>query len=163
MGKVLDLLLRLGKWVAYAFFGLLLAIFGLLMLAEGGCQTPFPETDVTHQKPYSDFIGREYRVVSKVSAYAWNDFPDKDKILSITLLPPPGVRNRFVSHVTPLKEGQRIRIIGARRQFALFGFHRHYVVLAPGAGLRPEDVDIAIDMNSDGFPDPLVYEPIIRD
>ena len=89
MGKALDLLLRVAKWVAYAFGGLVFAIFGLFMLAEGGCQTPWPATEVTHQKPYADFIGREYRIVSKVSAYAWNDFPDKAKILSISLMSPP--------------------------------------------------------------------------
>jgi hypothetical protein len=121
-----------------------------------------PDTEITHQKPYADYVGREYRVASDVSAYAWNDFPDKDKILSITLMPPPGVRNRFVSYVTPLKAGQRVRIVSAWRHWVLFGFDKYYVVLVPGAGL-PDGVDIAIhDVNSDGVPDPLVYEPLDR-
>lgn len=154
MRKVLRLLLRLAKWTAFA-------IFGLLMLAMGGIRSPFPDTEVTHQKPYADFVGREYRVASEVSAYAWNDFPDKDKILSITLMSPPGVRNRFVSYVTPLKVGQRVRIVSAWRRLVLFGFHRHYVVLVPGAGL-PDGVDITMRVNSDGVPDPRVYEPIDR-
>jgi hypothetical protein len=72
---------------------------------------------------------------------------------------PPVVRNRFVSYETPLKSGQRVRIVSAWRQFALVGFTRHYVVSAPGAGL-PEDVPITMAVNSDGIPDPLVYEPI---
>lgn len=154
MGKALRRLVRLAKWLVFAFFG-------LLMLALGGTQTPWPATEVTHQKPYADFVGREYRVVSEVSAYAWNDFPDKDKVLSISLMPPPGVRNRFVSYVTPLQRGQRIRIVSAWRHLHLFGFDKYYNVLVPGAGL-PEGVDITIDMNSDGFLDPLVYEPIDR-
>jgi hypothetical protein len=154
MGKVLRLLVRLAKWVAFA-------IFGLLMLAMSGIRSPFPDNEVTHQKPYADFVGREYRVASEVRAYAWNDFPDKDKILAITLMSPPGVRNRFVSYVTPLKVGQRVRIVSAWRRFNLFGFSRHYVVLLPGAGL-PEGVEIKMYVNSDGVPDPLVYEPIDR-
>jgi len=52
------------------------------------------ETEVTQQKPFTDFIGREYRVISAVSAIAWNDFPNKDRILSVALTPPPGTRNR---------------------------------------------------------------------
>jgi hypothetical protein len=36
----------------------------------------------------------------------WNDFPDKARILSISLMSPPGVRNRFVSTQTRLKPGQ---------------------------------------------------------
>jgi hypothetical protein len=80
------------------------------MLAMGGTGSPFPATEITHQKPYADFVGREYRVVSDVGAHAWNDFPDKAKIDAISLLPPPRVRSRFVSYVTPLKEGQRVRI-----------------------------------------------------
>ena len=146
------MLLRLVKWVVFA-------IFGLLMLAMSGIRSPFPDTEVTHQKPYADFVGREYYVASDVSAYAWNDFPDKEKILSVTLMSPPGVRNRFVSYVTPLKPGQRVRIVSAWRRFVLFGFSRRYVVLLPGAGL-PEDVEITMRVNSDGVPDPLVYEPI---
>ena len=91
--------------------------------------------------------------------YAWNDFPDKAKILSISLMQPPGVRNRFVSYVTPLERGQRVRIVGAWRRFSLGGFTRHYVVSVPGAGL-PEDVPITMRVNADGVPDPRVYEPI---
>ena len=60
----------------------------------------------------------EYRIVGDVSAYAWNDFPDRDKILSVTLTPPPGTRNRFVSYVIPMARGQRIRILKARRSGA---------------------------------------------
>ena len=97
--------------------------------------------------------------MSDVSAYAWNDFPDKEKILSITLMSPPGVRNRFVSYVTPIKRGQRVHIVSAWRRIELFGFSRRYVVLLPGAGL-PDGVDITMDVTPDGVPHPLVYEPI---
>ena len=156
MNKLERLLVRLAKWVVFGFFGL---VFAILMLA--GVRTPWPATETTHQKPYADFVGREYRVVSEVSAYAWNDYPDKAKIQSISLISPPGIDNRFVSYVIPLKTGQRIRIVSAWRQLVLFGFHRHYVVLVPGAGL-PEGIDITFNINSDGVPDPLVYEPIDR-
>jgi hypothetical protein len=142
--------------VAFAAFGLLaLAI----VLTVGGVRSPFPPTEITHQEPYSDFIGREYRVTSDVSAYAWNDFPDKAKILSISLMPPPGIRNRFVSYVIPLQHGQRIRLVSASREFPSFA--KYYVVSVPGAGL-PEGIRITVSVNSDGIPDPRVYAPIDR-
>jgi len=115
--------------------------------------------EVTHRTPYVDFVGREYRVVADVRALGWNDFPDKARILSISLISPPVVRNRFVSHETPLKLGQRIRIVSAWRQFAVFGFHKHYVVSVPGAGL-PNGIEVTMDVESDGVPDPRVYEPM---
>lgn len=146
----------LAKRVALAVGGLLglAIIFGL-----GGVTLPFEDTEITHQKPYADFIGRDYLVVAEVSAYAWNDFPDKAKILSISLLPPPGTRNRFVSYVRPLRQGQRVHIVSAWRRFALIEFIRHYVVSVPGAGL-PDGIPITISVSSDGIPNPSVYEPI---
>lgn len=143
------------KWSVLAVGGLLALV---IVLGVGGVQVPWPPTETTQQKPYADFVGREYRVISSVSAHAWNDFPDKTKTQSISLLPPPGVRNRFVSHVTPLQPGQRIRIVSAWRHFLLLGF-RYYVVSVPGAGL-PEGIEITMTVNSDGIPDPRIYEPI---
>jgi hypothetical protein len=156
MRKVLRLLLRVAMWVAFA-------LFGLAMWAASGIQFPFsvPATEVTLQKPYADFVGRQYRVASEVSAYAWNDFPDRKNILAITLMSPPGVTNRFVSYVTPLKIGQQVRIVSAWRRLGLFGFDNYYVVLIPGAEL-PDGVDITMRVNSDGVPDPRVYDPIDR-
>jgi hypothetical protein len=149
------------KWVALTAGGLLavgvfLPVLGMILMET---PDPFPITQVTHRKPYMDFIGRECRVVADVRATAWNDFPDKAKILSIALYGPPGVRNRYVSYVTPLKQGQTVRIVSAWRQFALFGFHRHYVVLVPGAGL-PDGIPVTMYMNADGVPDPRVCEPV---
>ncbi|MEP6592370.1 MAG: hypothetical protein ABJC51_01690 [Acidobacteriota bacterium] len=120
---------------------------------------PWSPIETTQQKPYADFVGREYRVTSGVSAYAWNDFPDKVKIQSFSLLPPPGVRNRFVSYVIPLQPGQRVRIVSAWRHFLLLGFHRYYVVSVPGAKL-PEGIPITMEINSDGTPDRRYYDPI---
>lgn len=144
------------KRVAFAALGLV----GLaIVLTVAGVRSPFPPTEITRQAPYSDFVGREYRVTSDVSAYAWNDFPDKTKILSISLMPPPGIRNRFVSYVVPLQHGQRIRLVSAWRDFPSFA--KYYVVSVPGAGL-PEGVRIRMSVNSDGSPNPRVYEPIDR-
>ncbi|MEO8520203.1 MAG: hypothetical protein ABI603_02505 [Acidobacteriota bacterium] len=144
------------KWLVFAAGGLLvLVIFSVL----GGVQVPWPPTETTQQKPYADFVGREYRVISGVSAYAWNNYPDKVKIQSFSLLPPPGVGNRFVSYVTPLRPGQRVRIVSAWRHFLLFGFHRYYVVSVPGAEL-PAGIPITMEMNSDGSPDRRYYDPI---
>ena len=153
------------KWVGFAACGLLgLAIFlwvVLLVAGLGGVRLPIPQTEISHQKPYADFVGREYRVTSAVNAHAWNDFPDKARILSISLIRPPGTRNRFVSYVTPLPLGQKVRIVSAWRHFALVNFARYYVVSVPGAGL-PEGIQITMLVNSDGIPDPRVYAPIDR-
>ena len=88
---------------------------------------------------------------------AWNDFPDKSKILSVSLMPSPGARNRFVSYTIPLKVGRRIRIISASREFALVEFAYDYVVNVPGAGL-PDGIPVTMKVNADGVPDPLIYE-----
>jgi hypothetical protein len=105
------------QWAALVAYGLLAAaiLFVVLAmaLAMGGTPSPFPVTEITHWKPYVDFIGRECGVVADVRAIAWNDLPDKAKVLSISLMSPPGVKNRFVSYVTPLKPGQRVRIVSA--------------------------------------------------
>jgi hypothetical protein len=137
--------------------GALLAIGIVLGIAGYGPRGP--GTEVSDQKPYADYVGRQYRVVGDVSAYLWNDFPDKDRTLSVTLSPPPGTRNRFVSSVTPLERGQRIRIVGARRSYTPFEIVRSYVVSVPGAGL-PDGVEITMAVGSDGIPDRSLYEPI---
>jgi hypothetical protein len=151
----------LAQWVALAVGGLfavwIFTVSLLMVLAE--TPSPFPVTEITKQKPYADFVGRECRVVADVRATAWNDFPDKAKILEISLMPPPGVKNRFVSYVTPLKPDQRVRIVSAWQQFGLVGFNRHYVVSVPDAGL-PDGIPITMYMNADGVPDPRVCEPM---
>ena len=152
----IRILVAVAKWAAFTALGLLALS---IVLTVGGVRSPFPPTEITHQEPYSDLIGREYRVTSSVSAYAWNDFPDKAKILSVSLIPPPGIRNRFVSYVIPLQHGQRIRLVSAWREFP--SFNRYYVVSVPGAGL-PEGIPIEMAVNSDGIPDPRIYEPIDR-
>jgi hypothetical protein len=146
------------KWTALTAIGLL-AVF--VVLGVGGVRLPFwfPDAEVTHEKPYADFVGREYRVTSPLTALAWNDFPDKAKILVVSLTPPPGTSNRFVSYSIPLQPGQRVRILSAWRSFELVQFTNYYLVSVPGAGL-PEGIPIKMRVNSDGIPDPLVYEAL---
>jgi hypothetical protein len=131
-----------------------------IVLAMGGYSGNSPRpTEITRRKPYIDFVGRECRVVTNVRAIAWNDYPDKAKILEITLTGPPGVKNRFVSYATPLKPGQTVRIVSAWQQFTLVGYNRHYAVSVPGAGL-PDGIPITMYMNADGVPDSRVCEPV---
>jgi hypothetical protein len=144
-------------WIALTAVGLLWLI---LMLAAGGFRSPFPQTEVTHVRPYADFVGREYRVTGPVSALAWNDFPDKDKILTVSLTSPPGAQNRFVSYRLSLRQGQRIRIESAWRHFELVEFGYYYRVSVPDAGL-PDGVPVSMRVNSDGVPDPLVYQAVV--
>lgn len=146
--------LSIMKWTALAAFALVAAV---IVLALGGVPSPFPDTETSHEKPYVDFVGREYRVTGNVIALAWNDFPDKAKILVVSLMPSPGVRNRFVSYRIPLQPGQMVRIISAWKSFALIEFSHYYLVSVPGAGL-PEGIPIKMDSNSDGIPDPSLYQ-----
>jgi hypothetical protein len=45
---------RLAKWLA-------VAVFGLLLLGLGGVNPlPLPDIEITHKKPYADFVGNEY-------------------------------------------------------------------------------------------------------
>jgi hypothetical protein len=147
------------KVVIFCAAGLVALPVILLMVAGVAMQVPAPKTEITSRKPFADYIGREYRVVGSVSALAWNDFPDKDKLLSISLMSPPLVRNRYVSYSKPLKPGQTVRIVSAWRSLTLDGFIYKYGVRLPGAGL-PEELATTMKVNAHGVPDPLVYEPI---
>ena len=109
------------------------------------------KTEVTNRKPFADYIGREYRVVGNVSALAWNDFPDKDTILSISIMSPPLVRNRVVSYSKPLKPGQTVRIVSAWRNLTLDGFIFKCGVGLPGSGL-PEGIATTMKVNAHGVP-----------
>lgn len=151
-------LVRLAKWALYGLLGMVglgAALFTLVGVLST-TPNPFPETDLSTRKPYVDFIGREYRLIAEVDAIAWNDFPDKAKILVISLMPRPNVQNRFVSYKIPLKAGQTLRIRSATGRF---GSSKHYVVSVPRAGL-PEGIPVHVHMESDGSLDPLVYEPV---
>ena len=89
---------NLTKFVVFGAVGLVLLLIILLIAADLATQIPAPApSDMTNRKPFADYIGRDYRVVGNVSALAWNDFPAKDRVFSVSLMSPPLVRNRFVS------------------------------------------------------------------
>lgn len=146
------------KWVAITVIGLF-AIF--IVIGLGRYQIPFWPEDikVSNEKPFSTYIAQEYRVTNHIQALAWNDFPDKEEILAVSLTPPPGTKNRFVSYSITLQPGQKIRILSAWRSLSLFEYTNYYLVAIPGAGL-PENVPIKMKVNSDGMPNPLFYETL---
>jgi hypothetical protein len=150
-----DTLLRTVAWACVVVVGLFI---GLVVLGIGGVMTPTLHRDLANSKPFSDYIGREYRVVSEVRATAWNDFPDKEKILTVALGPPYGGSRRFMSWERPLELGQEIRIVGASSYLSLDGWVRSYLVQVPGAGL-PEGVPTHIRIGRDGLLDSRLYEP----
>jgi hypothetical protein len=121
--RLLRPIAALAKVIYAALFGFTVGVVGLailmtilMILAE--TRSPFPVKDVSQRKPYADFIGREYRLVNDMEAVVWNDFPDKKTLLTVTLMRPPGIANRFVSDVIDIQRGQRLRIVSASRQFA---------------------------------------------
>jgi hypothetical protein len=158
---VRPLIQRIIAYSALAFGGLVAALVLVIALAMGGCRTPFPPTEITQRQPYVNFVGRDYRIVSEVIAHAWNEYPDEQKISSVSLIRPPGVANRFVSQRVSLKPGQPLRIISAWQRLGLFGYDKYYIVSIPNAGL-PENIPIIIGMNSDAVPDPEVYQPVAK-
>ena len=144
------------KWTVLSAIGLFGAIF---IIGLGGYRIPFwpSDTEVTYEKPFSSYIGRELHVTGAVTALAWNDFPDKSKILVVSLTSPPGASNRFVSRRIPLRLGQKVIILSAWRSLSLVEFTYYYLVSVPGAGL-PEDIPIHLKVDADGVPDTLVYK-----
>jgi len=84
------------------------------------------------------------------------DNADRSGVIS---LEPPPVRNPFVSYVTPLKPGQKVRIVSTPRHFALVEFTKYYIVSVPDVGL-PQSIEVTMAVDSDGVPDPLIYESI---
>jgi hypothetical protein len=146
------------KWISIAAIGLFSII---ITIAFSGYSLPFdiPDTNVSHQKPFADAVGREYRTTGAVIAHAWNDFPDKAKILVISLMPAPGASNRFVSYRIPLQRDQRIRIDSAWRSFGFFWPSYYYTVSVPSAGL-PTGIPIKLRVDAEGAPDPLLYKAI---
>ncbi|MCG8686619.1 MAG: hypothetical protein MI892_17195 [Desulfobacterales bacterium] len=143
-------------WMTLTALGLIVC---LIVIGVGGYQVPFwpSDTEVSLEEPFSNLIGQEFLVLGKVTALAWNDFPDKEKILVVSLTSPPGASNRFVSYRVPLQQGQKVLIQSAWKSFSLFESTYYYKVAVPGAGL-PEGVPIQLDIDSDGIPNPLYYE-----
>jgi hypothetical protein len=152
---------KLTKFVMFGVFGFVALGATLFTVAGIGMLIPAPRTEITNRKPFADYIGCEYRVVGNVSALAWNEFPDKDTIRSFSLMSPPLVRNRFVSYTKQLSFGQTVRIVSAWRYLTLSGYTYEYGVRLPGSGLR-EGTAIYMSVNSNGVPDPPIYEPIER-
>lgn len=155
-GRRIRVVVSATKWAVASALVLLLAV---IVLGVGGYSVPFwpADSEVTNQKPYSDFIGREYRVIGPVAALAWNDFPDKAKILVVSLTSPPGAQNRFVSYKIPLQPGQKVRILSAWRSLVLFEFSYYYLVSVPSGNL-PEGVPIKMKVSPEGIPDPFAYQ-----
>ena len=146
------------KWMTLTALGL---IGILIIIGLGGYQIPFwpSDTEVSFEEPFSNFIGREFFLKGEVTALTWNNFPDKEKILVVSLTSPPGASNRFVSHRIPLQQGQKVFIQSAWKSFSLIEFTYYYQVSVPNAGL-PDGVPIHLKIDSDGIPDPLIYESL---
>ena len=130
----------------------------LIMWSIAGYSIPIPDTEITQKEPFAQFIGREYRIKTPTDAMFWNDFPDKEKILTVTI-GPASARTRFVTKILPLHVGQKIRIVSAWKHFALVEFVRYYHVSIPDLQV-PVGVPIRLKVGSDGIPDPLIYDPI---
>ena len=156
--SITHIALSFVKWVVIT----VLSLFAVTcVVGLGGYQIPFwPEdSEVTNEKPFSNFIGQQYRLTSELYAHAWNDFPDKEKILVVSLMPPPGTKNRFVSYRVTLQPGQVVRIHSAWRSLSLFEYSYYYYISIPDTKL-PDGVPIKMKVGADGSPSMQYYEHI---
>ena len=136
----------------------------VVMITLGvGLSTQEPATEVTDQRPFADFIGREYRIVGDVLAVAWNDFPDKEAILQVVLTRQAGpqTRNRFVSYAKPLSHNQTLRIISAWQVGARAKRQFRYLVALSGSDV-PENDPVVVYVGADGVPDTMLYARLAR-
>jgi hypothetical protein len=78
--------MKFAKLVMFGAIGAVAVGAILLTVAGAGMQIPARRADVTNRRPFVGFVGREYRVGGNVSALAWNGFPDKQRIVSISLM-----------------------------------------------------------------------------
>ncbi|WP_413578610.1 hypothetical protein ACLVWU_08740 [Bdellovibrio sp. HCB290] len=145
-------------FVKWTILGVLGAIVVLIALGVGGYRLPVSDAEVTQREPFSKFIGREYLVKVPIEAMFWNDFPNKEKIVSVSI-GPATAKTRFVSKIVPIGVGQRIRLVSAWQSFALLESNKYYRVSISDLEV-PEGVPIHLDVNSDGIPDASIYEPI---
>jgi hypothetical protein len=143
------------KWIVLGLLGLFVI---LIALGVGGYSLPISDTEITQQEPFKKFIGREYLIKTSTNAIFWNDFPNKEKIRTVSI-GPAIAETRFVSKIVPLHVGQRIQIVSAWQSFALLEFTKYYQVSLSDLEV-PEGVPIRLHVGSDGIPDALIYEPI---
>lgn len=81
------------KWGILSLFGIFVI---LIMFGIGGYGLSTNHTDISQEKPFNDFVGRDYRVIAPTDTMYWNDFPDKEKILTVSI-GPASAENRFVT------------------------------------------------------------------
>jgi hypothetical protein len=152
---------RVLRFIAFVVVGFFVLSIALLMVAQIGMTISAPRTEVSDRKPFVDFIGREYRVVGDVTALAWNDFPNKEKILTFSLMSPPLTQNRYVSYEKHLEPGQVLRIVRAWRSITIEGFRYTYDVALPRGGLS-KGIPIEVETSSDGSLNSRVYQFVGR-
>lgn len=151
---------RVLMFVKYGLFSVAGLFTFLVMWGIAGYDLPISDTEITQEEPFAKFVGREYRLKVSTEAMFWNDFPDKEKILTVSI-GPASAKNRFVTKIVSLADGQKIRIMSAWSYFTLEGFKKYYMVSFPDLDFGvPAGVPIRLNVKSDGIPDPLLYEPI---
>jgi hypothetical protein len=115
-----------------------------LMVGLGGCTQGREE--ITFTKPYADFIGREYRVITDdLHAYGVYDSLDSKKLIEITLIPGVGIGGPEIAFRKPVPKGQVIRILSAWQKSMLFERRIYYLVSVPNSEL-PQGVPIQVEL-----------------
>jgi hypothetical protein len=131
----------------------------LLVISIAGYKVPFlpQDSDVSHLSPFSDYIGKELEVQGSADLIAWNDFPDKEKILSFTLVCNSGAKNRFVSYVKPLRDGQKMVVQSVWKSFLLFETRYYYKVKLKGLDI-PAEIEVELSIGLDGKPNSSCFK-----
>jgi hypothetical protein len=101
----------------------------LMLMAPLSTACDFSDQDVSKTPPYSDFVGRRYRVlVDDLHGYGIGD-KGGSTATWITLIPAPGIGGRDVVFERPVPKGRTFRIVGAARRFLLFDKGVYYRVM----------------------------------
>jgi hypothetical protein len=147
------------KMVGIGALVLITLVGALLAIGIAGYKVPFlpQDSDVSHLSPFSDYIGKELEVQGSADLVAWNDFPDKERILSYTVVCNSGYKNRFVSHVKPLKDGQKMVVQSAWKSFLLFETNYYYKVKLQDMDI-PAEIDVKLNVGLDGKPNPSCFK-----
>lgn len=112
---------------------------GLFAGASGGCSP----RDISHEPPFANMIGHEYRVIGDVDAYGIKqDLQDKDASY-VTLIPPPGIGGPEVVFKRRVPKGQTFRIRGAMRRSVLLDNGTEYVIDLQRSDL-PQDIEVRL-------------------
>ena len=122
------------------------------------------DSDVSAQKPFSDFVGRQYRIVGDVNAYGVKrDLSDETtSYVTVRALDTVGMAGPEVTFTTRLAPGTTFRITRARKSVGLYQEGIRYLVSMDHPDI-PAGLDVELSLlggneSPNGALNPRFYE-----